>query len=172
MSPADQIAIAAIAPEHIGSYRRALDVVARERKYLTMLEAFPPTETRDFVMSLIARGDPQFVALAEAGVVGWCDIQRIPFPSHAHRGTLGVGVLPAYRGKGLGRRLLETTLSAAARAGFVRVELSVRADNARAIALYEKLDFVREGVARDAVFVDGVYHDAILMALVDRSRAR
>jgi RimJ/RimL family protein N-acetyltransferase len=47
----------------------------------------------------------------------------------------------------------------------------VHADNARAIALYEKVGFVREGVARDAVFIDGEYRDAINMAIVDRANA-
>jgi RimJ/RimL family protein N-acetyltransferase len=47
----------------------------------------------------------------------------------------------------------------------------VHADNARAIALYERIGFVREGVARDAVFVDGQYRDAISMARVDRGNA-
>ena len=79
-----------------------------------------------------------------------------------------MGILPAYRGHGLGRRLLETTLEAAFAASFVRVELDVHADNARAIALYEKAGFVREGVVRDAVYVDGAYRDSIAMALIRR----
>lgn len=44
------------------------------------------------------------------------------------------GILPAYRGKGLGRRLIETTLRAAQKSGFARVELDVYEDNARAIS--------------------------------------
>ena len=68
-------------------------------------------------------------------------------------------------------RLIRATLAQARVAGFVRVELDVHADNARAIALYEKVGFVREGVARDAVFVDGEYRDAINMAIVDRANA-
>jgi RimJ/RimL family protein N-acetyltransferase len=50
----------------------------------------------------------------------------------------------------------------------VRIELSVRADNLRAVRLYEKVGFVREGVLRDAVFVDGKLHNALAMALIDR----
>ena len=87
-------------------------------------------------------------------------------------GTLGVGLVPAYRGRGLGSRLIEAALERARAAGFVRIELDVYADNARAIALYERLGFVREGVVRDAVFVDGEYRDAIAMALVERGNAR
>jgi RimJ/RimL family protein N-acetyltransferase len=162
------IKIAPIAPEHIEGFHRALDIVARERKYLTLLEALPLPQTSEFVLNLIKNRDLQFVALAAAEVVGWCDIRRHFFAAHGHRGTLGMGIVPAYRGRGLGFRLLNTALEQARGAGFVRIELDVYADNMRAIALYEKVGFVREGVVRDAVFVDGKYRDAIAMAMVDR----
>ncbi|MBY5791280.1 GNAT family N-acetyltransferase [Rhizobium leguminosarum bv. viciae] len=160
------IRIEPIAAVHIDSFHRTLDVVAREKKYLSMLEASPLPQTREFVMGMIAKGNPQFVATAEGEVVGWCDISRHFFPSHAHRGRLGMGVLPAYRGRGLGRRLVQTTLKAAQETGFVRVELDVYEDNARAIALYEKVGFAREGIVRRAACIDGRFIDAISMALL------
>ena len=49
-----------------------------------------------------------------------------------------------------------------------RVELEVRTDNARAIALYDKIGFVREGLFRDSFFIDGEYFDAIAMAIIRR----
>jgi RimJ/RimL family protein N-acetyltransferase len=165
------IAIIPTALEHIESFHRALDIVARERKYLALLEALPLAQTREFVMGVIQRGGLQFVALADGEVVGWCDIQRHGFPSRAHRGTLGMGIVPAHRGRGIGLRLIQATLAQARVVRFVRVELDVHADNARAIALYEKVGFVREGVARDAVCVDGEYRDAVNMAIVDRANA-
>jgi RimJ/RimL family protein N-acetyltransferase len=166
--PPMMVDIAPIVPEHIESYRRALDIVARERRYLTLYEAFPLPETRAFALGLMEKGDPMFVALANGEVVGWCDIQRHPFSAHSHRGTLGMGLIPDYRGRGVGARLMDQTVSQAFAAGFVRIELNVRADNLRAVRLYEKAGFVREGVLRDAVFVDGEFHDAIAMALIDR----
>jgi RimJ/RimL family protein N-acetyltransferase len=154
--------------DHVEGYRRALDVVARERKYLTMLEALPEPDTRRFVESSLENGNPMTVALAGGQVIGWCDIRREFFPSRAHRGTLGLGLLPEWRGRGVGRRLLEATLAKARGAGFKRIELDVHADNQRAIALYEKAGFVREGIVRDASLIDSVFRDAILMAIVER----
>ena len=162
------IAVIPTSPEQIESFHRALDIVARERKYLTLLEAPPLEPTRQFVLDNTENGDLQFVALAEDEVVGWCDVRRHVFPAHAHRGTLGMGIVPAWRGRGLGLRLVKAILEQARQAGFVRIEFDVHADNACAIALYEKVGFVREGVVRDAVFVDGEYRDAIAMAIVDR----
>ena len=85
--------IAPITPEHIDGFHRAVDIVARERKYLTLLEALPLEQTREFVMNVIRKGDVQLVALAGGEVVGWCDILRHFFPAHAHRGTLGIGII-------------------------------------------------------------------------------
>lgn len=160
------VSIEPIAAAHIDGFHRALDTVAREKKYLSMLEASPLPQTRDFVMGMIEKGNPQFVAVIADEVVGWCDISRHFFPSHAHRGRLGMGILPAYRGKGLGRRLIETTLKAAQEAGFARVELDVYEDHSRAIALYEKAGFTREGIVRRAARIDGRFIDAIEMALL------
>ncbi len=164
MSPDAEIRIEHISDEHIEGFHEALDTVARERNYLSLLEAFPLDETRAFVLGMIDKGNPQFVALADGKVIGWCDITRHGFPSHAHAGRLGMGIVPAYRGQGLGCRLIETTLRAAREAGIERIELSVHSDNNRAIALYEKVGFVREGLARKSVRIDGRYKDAIHMA--------
>jgi RimJ/RimL family protein N-acetyltransferase len=154
--------------DYVARYRRALDILARERKYLTMLEAQSEDDTLRFVKSNLENGNPMLVALAGREVVGWCDVRREFFPSRAHRGTLGMGLLPEWRGRGVGRRLLEATLAQARRSGFKRIELDVHADNPRAIALYEKAGFVQEGIVRDASLIDSVFRDAIVMAIVER----
>jgi len=167
----ETIAIVPFASEHIESFHHALDVVSRERKYLSFLEAPPLDQARRFVMDRIARGDPGYVAAVRGEVVGWCDITRHDRPIHAHRGALGMGIVPSYRGRGLGLKLINATVAQARKEGFVRIELFVHADNARAIALYDKVGFVREGVQRDAVYIDGEYRDAIMMAIVERENA-
>ena len=164
-----EVAIARMAIEHVEGFHRALDFVARERKYLAFLEAPPLDATRDFVTNNIAKGYPQFVAIAGGYVVGWCDVIPKTRPVHAHCGVLGMGLLPAFRGRGYGAALIEATLGEARRFGLVRIELTVHADNERAIALYERFGFIREGTLRDAVLIDGQYKDMILMAIVDRS---
>lgn len=168
MSTSTVAIVRAVAPENIDSFHRALDSVSQERKYLTFLEAPPLEEFRQFVLSMLKEGNPQFVAVVDGEVVGWCDIRRHFFPSHAHRGSLGMGIVRSYRGRGLGLQLLNAAMTQARELGFVRIEFSVRSDNSRAIALYEKVGFLREGTSRDAVFVDGRYFDVINMAMIYR----
>ena len=62
-------------------------------------------------------------------------------------------------------------MRAAQKSGFARVELDVYEDNARAIALYEKMGFAREGIVRRAARIDGQFIDAISMALLFDERS-
>ena len=160
------IEIVPIAPTHIDSLHRALDLVVRERRYLALLEAPPMEEFQAFVQNIISRGYPQFVALSVGEVVGWCDVLPKTWPIYAHTGVLGVALLPALRGRGLGRRLIERALQAARAFGLSRVELTVRENNRNAIALYEKFGFVTEGLKRNALKIDGRYENQLLMALL------
>src|ERR1700675_526256 len=120
-----EVAIARIAAEHVEGFHRAWDFVARERKYLAFLEAPPLDRTRQFVMHNIAKGYPQFVAVAGGDGVGWCDVIPKCRPIHAHSRSLGIGLLPTLRGRGIGAALVDATLREARHLGLVRVELTV-----------------------------------------------
>jgi ribosomal protein S18 acetylase RimI-like enzyme len=158
------IEIVAIAPEHIESFHRTLDLVAKERRFLSFLEAPPIESTRAFVGEIIRQGHPQFVVLSRGDVVGWCDVLPKSRPIYSHTGVLGVGLLPAFRGQGIGSRLILQTLDAAYTFGLSRVELTVRENNKNAIALYWKIGFETEGLLRNSVKIDGVHENVIMMA--------
>ncbi|MBR1090071.1 GNAT family N-acetyltransferase [Bradyrhizobium manausense] len=75
-----------------------------------------------------------------------------------------MGLVPDFRGKGFGERLLRQAVQAADAFGFRRIELGVFATNTAAAALYRKVGFVEEGTKRGAILLDGIYHDEIIMA--------
>jgi ribosomal protein S18 acetylase RimI-like enzyme len=158
--------IAPIREEHVPSYRAALDAVARERRFLLMLEAPPLAAVREFVLGNLRDGNPQVVALAGETVVGWCDVLRGGMPTRRHAGTLGVGVLERWRGRGIGGSLLVSAIGLARERGFERIELAVRVDNPGARLLYERLGFEHEGRLRRHLRVDGESHDSFMMALL------
>lgn len=164
------VSIVPIAEQHIAGFHKAVDIVSRERKYLAFLEGPPLEQAREFVLNNIAKGYPQLVAMAGGHVVGWCDIIPNNRPVHAHCGTLGMGVLPDFRGQGIGKALIADTIEAAGQFGLVRIELHVYAGNVVAKALYEKLGFQHEGIMKDACLIDGRYLDVHMMALVDHNR--
>lgn len=159
------IRILPISEEHIESFYNCLDSVARERRYLGLVKAPPLESTSHFVLSNIKGRIPQQVALEDSRVVGWCDITPNKGEGFTHCGTLGMGVLPDYRGRGIGAKLLEETLLAAKKFGLERVELEVFASNIPAIRLYENRGFSHEGVKRKARKLDGIFDDVLMMAL-------
>lgn len=48
-----------------------------------------------------------------------------------------------------------------------RIHLGVYPFNPRAIHVYEKIGFKREGIQRDALYIDGRFHDMITMAILE-----
>lgn len=151
---------------HIPGFWSALDSVARERHYLAFLEGPPIQLTTDFVLDQIHNDWPQFVAIHEGVVIGWCDISPLDRPVFAHIGSLGMGLLAPYRAKGIGTALIRAALQKAKLKGLTRIELTVREQNKSAIALYEKFGFVVEGIHRKAVYIDGQYEHHVFMALL------
>lgn len=161
------ITIKPIAMKHAKAFHQALDQVARERRYLLLLEAPPLEQIEQLVRYNIEREVVHFVALEGRTMVGWCDIRPYTLPGLTHAGEMGMAVVAGYRRRGLGYRLLETTVTKALANGLTRIELEVFASNQPAKALYEKLGFEQEGIKRKARYLDGVWDDLIMMALLN-----
>jgi GNAT superfamily N-acetyltransferase len=162
-----EVEIVAARAELADSFHACLDEVARERRWLAIVEAFPVASVRDFVAKNAAGAAVQFfaVTVAEDRVAGWCDVIPKRHDGFRHSGVLGMGVLAPWRGRGLGGALLETTLAECRSRGITRIELEVYASNAAARELYAKRGFVVEGVKRGARILDGVEDDNVVMAL-------
>ena len=152
--------------QHFLSLYHALDIVAREKKFLVFLQAPPIDEALAFFRNIVTNDSCQFVALEAEQVVGWCDILPTHGEVRAHVGTLGIALLPEARGKGLGARLMQAALAKASAKKLTRIELTVRTDNCNAKALYERFGFCLEGVQQRSMLIDGEYHDAYAMALL------
>jgi RimJ/RimL family protein N-acetyltransferase len=153
-----------IREDDIDGFRAAIELVARERKHLALLQAPPIEQVRAFVKRNVENGYPQIVAIAEDKIVGWCNVPPASRAVSAHVGDLFMGLAPGWRGRGLGERLLREGIQAADAFGFQRIELGVFATNTAAAALYRKVGFIEEGTKRKAILIDGVFHDEIIMA--------
>jgi ribosomal protein S18 acetylase RimI-like enzyme len=162
-SPAN-LQILPIGRAHLAGFHAAVDSVAKERRYLAMLEAPSFTRTRRLVLDSLRAGAVHMVAVAGDEVIGWCDLRPKTAPTLRHSAVLGMGILVAYRGQGIGRRMLAAALELAWARGIRRAELNVRSDNTAAIALYQRFGFVEEGTCRNYICIDGVDYDALLMA--------
>jgi ribosomal protein S18 acetylase RimI-like enzyme len=159
------VTIVPIELRHIESLNDCVAEVARERRFLSIVEGFTLDQSAAWVAANRLRDNPFLTALDQDRVVGWCEVRRDILPGRAHSGLLGMGLRGSYRGQGLGRRLIEQILHAARDRGFERIELMVRSPNVRAIRLYAAVGFQEEGRKRDAVRLDDGSEDEVLMAL-------
>lgn len=144
-----------------------IDSIARERRWLLNTEAYWGVEgQRQWIRSVQASGGTMLIAQTPQGeIVAWADLSR-PYASLTHHtATLGTGVHKNYRGAGLGAALLSQIAEEARRLHLEKLELTVRATNARAIHLYESLGWQREGVSPRAYKQDGEYDDKVYMGL-------
>lgn len=79
--------------------------------------------------------------------------------------TFAIVVGPEHQSKGLGTEATQLmTRYAFNELGLHRIELTVNADNERAIAAYERAGFEPEGVLRSKLFYGGRFHDQVFMA--------
>ncbi|MFL5783066.1 MAG: GNAT family N-acetyltransferase [Bacteriovoracaceae bacterium] len=151
--------------KYIEEFHSALDFVAREEKYILMLQAPPLESVKDFVAKNIEKKVPQVFALVDDKLVGWADVSPFIRETINHRGQLGMGILPSYRGKGIGTLLLKEVLKLSKERGLEKVELEVYKSNSAAFALYKKLGFEEQGILKKGRKLRGQYEDMVLMGL-------
>ncbi len=118
----------------------------------------PDTWTAAMYRDELRQGETRHYLVAEnsSGVVGWAGL--IAYDDEAHVSTIGVA--RDRQGEGIGARLLDALLAEADRRSPV-VLLEVRADNNRAIGLYERRGFAEIGRRRRYYQPSGT--DAVVM---------
>jgi putative acetyltransferase len=109
-------------------------------------------------------GSTRLVAVIDGKAIGMIFLGREE-NRRVHVGSIGMAVHDAYAGRGAGTALMAAVVDLADNwLQIGRLELSVYADNARAIALYERFGFEREGFHRAYSWRNGAYVDSISMA--------
>ena len=101
---------------------------------------------------------------APATIVGWGSLNAFN-PREAYRfvADFSVYVEREYRGKGVGRVMLERLIELAREHGFHKMVLSAFPTNTGGMALYEKLGFRTVGIYREQGQLDGKWLDTIIM---------
>jgi RimJ/RimL family protein N-acetyltransferase len=111
-----------------------------------------------------SRSGVSVIAEAEGKLIGVAASNRGSVKRNRHSSYVVMGVVKAWTGRGVGRALLGA-LEAWARAnGLHRLELTVQVHNHRAIALYEKCGFEREGLKRHSLKIEGGFVDELYMS--------
>lgn len=125
----------------------------------------------DYIVNMDANSH-QFVAViqnssGEEQIIGTAGLTIYSNPRLRHSASVGIMVHKDYQGKGVGTALMKAIIDIADNwLMLVRVELTVFADNEKAIHLYEKLGFRTEGKKEKAAIRNGQYTDEFIMARI------
>ncbi len=117
-----------------------------------------PWSLRDFEKEMTVNRCARYLVAEEDGrIVGFAGAWMILDESH----MTNIAVLPEYRGRGTGRRLMTALMQYASNLGVSYMTLEVRAGNEKAQALYKSLGFIRVSVRKKYYEDNG--EDAYLM---------
>jgi L-amino acid N-acyltransferase YncA len=132
---------------------------------IATLETEPrtPEERRQWMGARAAR-HPVVVAVTGGQVVGWGSLNAFnPRPAYDNVVDLSVYVERGWRGRGVGRALLQHLLPLARTLGYHKMVLATFPFNEAGVALYQKVGFRPVGVYREQGRLDGRWVDVLIM---------
>jgi RimJ/RimL family protein N-acetyltransferase len=107
------------------------------------------------------------IARSEERIVGHLQVFRFPEERRKGVAELFIYIHQDFQNVGLGTSMMRRAIELAKERGFHRIGLTVVADNHRAVKVYEKLGFKKEGIARETFYGDDHrYHDEVEMGLL------
>ncbi|MET3730055.1 RimJ/RimL family protein N-acetyltransferase [Fictibacillus halophilus] len=107
------------------------------------------------------------IAEIDSKIIGIATINSPQKERTKHVGTLGIVVSEKYTGMGLGKILMNELLEWARLNGITKkISLVTNENNSKAIELYKKLGFEKEGLLKHDNFIKGNYHNTVVMGLL------
>ncbi|MCI5958670.1 MAG: ribosomal protein S18-alanine N-acetyltransferase [Lachnospiraceae bacterium] len=121
-------------------------------------ECFSVPWSKQGFMDALQKTDAYYiVAVTDDRVVGYCGAYGVCDEADINQ----VAVTGNYRRSGIGERMVRQLLDGLKERGYLYTTLEVRKSNTAAIALYEKLGFVSEGIRKN--FYEKPTEDAVIM---------
>ena len=166
----DEVQLVALIPAHAGelagwfhnaaflrSFCSATALPKSEEDVLQIIEEYRRSETK-CMFGLQRSTDQTLIGMGGYDDISWRN----------GVGILALSIDPKHWGKGYGTEALRLLLKFAfMEMNWHKVQLTVFAYNERALALYSRAGFVREGAYREFIRRDGQRFDMILMGLLE-----
>lgn len=150
-----------------------INKLSQEDTYITFSgEKISRNEEKKFIVKsikdIVNHDSVIIVALAHKHIIGICDVTRNKSDKKRgwHVGNFGVSVSKQYRGKGIGKKLIEITIQEAIKniKGLKQIQLECYGPNIHAQALYKTIGFKEYGRIPKAILYRNKYVDKVIMA--------
>ena len=140
--------------------------VRREGRWLITTPGSVSEPSESFWISEMIRAGEHLVLIAEGDgeVIGNVLVSVDRGVATEHIGVLSITIAEAWRDIGIGTELVEAAQRWVEERGLRKLSLGVFPENARAIAVYAKRGFVREGLRRAQYRSGSAFRDEVLMA--------
>ena len=140
--------------------------VRKEGRWLITTPGSISEPSEAFWISELIRANEHLALVAEADgeAIGNVLVSVDRGVATEHIGVLSITIAEGWRDVGIGSELVAAAQRWARERGLRKITLGVFPDNERAIAVYEKRGFVREGLRRQQFRSGEIYRDEVLMA--------
>lgn len=157
-SEEDSIVLCPVESKHIADINAmALDEETRDLLGIVTLSDETYYKDKSNMCFAITEKDGQFMGIVELFDISWKN----------RRAELSICIKPSYRGKGVASIAIEKLLYIGfEQVGLNRIWLRVLEYNYKAISLYQKVGFVKEGICREESLRGGKFVNQIQMSLL------
>ena len=171
MLKGDRVLLGPVKREYIDSYLKWLND-PEITQYLSIFLPLTRMMEEDWIENLKNRNDTIVFAILipdendTEKLIGNCGLHAIDWKNRVGEVGIMIGE-KEYQSKGYGTEAVELLLDYGFKTvNLNRIQLRVYEFNSRAINSYNKIGFVEEGRMRQAIFINGVYHDIIFMSIL------
>lgn len=143
---------------------------APERSYVLMEHYGTKADSvKQYICSMNFEKNLLIVATSDTAVVGalsGIQMNGGDHPQTAHILTIGLHIIPAYRGMGIGSQMLEYAIVWAKEHAFKKLEANIFTVNKKSLHLFERAGFIEEGLRRKRIRIGNQYIDEVLIGKV------
>jgi L-amino acid N-acyltransferase YncA len=160
-----------IRPAQSGDSCAIIDTVrsnAMERSYVLMEHYGKDVASeQEYIKGLDTAKNLLIVAATDDNVVGCLAALQADAGKRsetAHIAHVGLHLREAFRGLGIGPKLLDYAIAWAREQGFKKLEANIFTTNKRSLGMFTKAGFVEEGVRKNRIQVGREFIDEVLLA--------
>ena len=161
----EEISLRPASPEDAAEILSTVKSTSLERSYVLMEQYGRDAQSeRQFISSIDLDHNLLLVAVARGKVIGSLAALQADggqIPQTAHIATVGLHLKEAYRGLGIGSRMLRYAVEWAQEHGFKKLVADIFTTNKRSLNLFRRAGFVEEGVKVKHVRMGKDYIDEV-----------
>ncbi len=158
-----EVSIRAAAPGDAAAICTIYNQGIEDRIATLETELRTPEERRQWMAARASR-HPVVVAVTDGQMVGWGSLNSFnPRPAYDHVVDLSVYVERGWRGRGVGRVLMQHLMELATTLGYHKIVLATFPYNDAGVSLYRRMGFIPVGVYHEQGQLDGRWVDVLIM---------